>query len=66
MLPSVPTREVPKRPRHNKDHPAVSQDIEGLITDVGILEHSSAMDMATHWMKIMAIIHPQTIPPVPA
>lgn len=33
---------------------------------VGIAEQSSAMDIATHWMKTMAIIQPQTIPPVPA
>jgi hypothetical protein len=33
---------------------------------VGIAEHNSAMAMATHWMKIMAIIQPQTIPAVPA
>jgi hypothetical protein len=42
-----------------------------------MLEHSSAIAIATHWMKIMAMIQPhtcsldllfceQTIPPVPA
>jgi hypothetical protein len=29
---------------------------------VGIDEQSSAKLRATHWIKIMAIIHPQTIP----
>ena len=29
-------------------------------------EHSSAMLMATHWMKAMAMSHPQTMPGVPA
>jgi hypothetical protein len=29
---------------------------------VGIDEQSSAKLRATHWIKVMAIIHPQTIP----
>jgi hypothetical protein len=33
---------------------------------VGMAEQSSAIDMAMHWMKIMAMIQPQTIPAVPA
>lgn len=33
---------------------------------VGIDEHNSAMDIATHWMKTIAMIHPHTIPAVPA
>jgi hypothetical protein len=33
---------------------------------VGMAEHSSAIDIAIHWIKIIAMIQPQTIPAVPA
>ena len=40
--------------------------LENVSYLVGIAEHSSAIDIAMHWMNIIAMIQPQTIPAVPA
>ena len=54
---------------HNRDHHCkknvricYAMDCEWNSDLVGIDEQSSAKLRATHWIKVMAIIHPQTIP----
>lgn len=65
LKPTDPTPAEPGLLRRNRALPSFRTKPKIEDTAVGILEHNSAIEVATNWFMIMAIIHPQTMPPVP-
>ena len=64
--PTAPILLGQEQPMRSTAPPSISTERQMRHTAVGILEQSSAIDAATNWIITLAIIHPHTIPPVPA